>query len=165
MSNWLKVKHKEKKYNKLLFLLFFILPTSCSIKHVGIPGLMSVEYSENDHNYRTKVEAWGVYMSTRPVDRGITFGHTKRIYIQPKSSYKEDALVNMLPDLFEENWRAATSKIEVNPGAIALLNKSTGLSIRTNRNSIGLLLGLRSYYLLEINKNFSGIFTININNE
>ncbi|GAX59329.1 acetylglutamate kinase [Candidatus Scalindua japonica] len=104
-------------------------------------------------------------MSTMPVDRGITFGHTKRIYIQPKLSNQPNTLVNILPDLSGKNWHTTTSEIEVVPGAVALMNKSSGLSIQTNRNSIGLLLGLRSYYLLEIDKNFSGIFSININDE
>lgn len=158
------VKYRSSVVSLILTLAILGI-TGCAVNQFGIPGLVSLEYAENDHAYRTQIEAWGIHLSTDPMDRGLAFGYTKRIYVRPKLTVIDLEFTDYIAGLFEENWRPAPPGNETISGATAILNKTMGIAIQTNRHAIGAMLGLSTIYRIEVEIGYDGIIAVNLGKE
>lgn len=151
--------------NKILrsgIAVFLLLFCSCSINQTGLPVMHSVKHFENGSNLRTEIEAWGIHVSTRPIDGGVVIGYTKRNYIWKKPDADASG-VFVDSDMLDGNrWLPIPELSETANGASVLTDKSIGVSIRANRYGFCAGVGWRSTYLMEIDQDFEGVFFINI---
>ncbi len=158
------MRKNKLKYYCLIPLLFCFF-SSCAVNTLGLPGLTAVTFDENEHNFRTKVTSWGLFLSTRPIDRGISLGYTKREYINPKVIEKPSPrdVNSFLNSLEQNNWHPVDQQKDILPGVIAFSNKSSGIIFQVNAHSIGLKIGMNTCYILKVNDKFNGIFAVNLN--
>lgn len=140
-------------------LLFFISAAGCAVNQWGC---VKVVPFENRCAYITELEAWGVHLSTRSADAGITIGHAKKTYVIKKRN--PPGVPSTEPIVFDrlepagrfpaqETWKDTIAVIDAIRGIRFFFNSWRG---------VGVAAGLCSHAALRLPKGFSGVMFMNI---
>jgi hypothetical protein len=147
-----------KLFFKMVFLIFSpllsMLVTGCGVNNWGC---VKVCPFENDSAYVMEIEAWGVHLSSRSIDTGITIGHTKKIYVMRKNDlppFQEEKIlfcdqlkpIDHIPA--KENWENIIAIIDGVHGVKFYLNSWRGF---------GFMAGVQNYAALRLPKEFDNI--------
>lgn len=116
--------------------------TGCSVDD---RGFVDVRTYESQSARVVELNAWGLSVSTQALDRGLTLGRSRRLYVYPKGSTEESSAgVTLEAFTVREEDRLrlvtdprtpgggerATQGREDAPGAIACWTSRTGLALR-----------------------------------
>ncbi len=136
-----------------------VLFTGCAVND---KGLVSVHYFENESCYLLTQESWGVYLSTRQADGGLTLGHTERIIVYPKPGNKSDLFINKLFEhstVYTLNKEIEAKNVDLNGvQPYAWIEKNQGIIFHTNPLKAGLSAGVESRNVIQLSDDFDGIF-------
>lgn len=138
----------------------FIPFAGCAIND---KGLVSVRYFENGSCYLLTQESWGVYLSTRQSDGGLTLGHAKRIMIYPKPGTKSGLAIDKLFQQSTEHgfdMEIEVEKVDLkDEQPYAWIEKNQGITFHANQLKIGLSGGIDYRSAIRLPVSFDGIFT------
>jgi hypothetical protein len=146
------------------FILFAMVSGnfSCTVNDFG---LATVRHYENETCDLASVEAWGVYLSTRSVDSGLTLGYAKRLYVYPKphtaQRSKAAASILVLGATAPHPSRPPTLSLQPLEEAVAVFSDSRGLVVSANRYGVDLAIGIRWQAMLQLPSSADTVLLIN----
>jgi hypothetical protein len=155
----------------LLFALLPLLAVSapgCTAGMIAFPHSEVKYYETEDKTGRAmRIQAWGICLDTNAADASLTVGSTDKTYYfeGPNSKGKHVKLYDpehtdsyelerAEPDL-DDNWDTLQT--------VALISRSAGIMIHTNRSQIGVSVGLRNHAGLRLPNDFNGTLFLDIN--
>ena len=145
-----------------MLLLLVIGTVGCAIND---KGLVTVESYECETAMALHLRAWGIFVSTSPVDRGLTIGFARKAYIFPKQDnihgFPENYKFQFL-DMWKKE-RLGLKKAN-HPGSlsdlgmpIAVVSTQIGVALDFSSQRTGVMVGFKLENAIRIPSDHEGV--------
>jgi hypothetical protein len=148
-------------------LLLVITTSGCAINE---KGLVVVESYESETAKALHVKAWGIFLSTSPVDRGLTIGYAMKSYIFPKHATINGVLKDFNPKIFD-GWQGegielkktnSTDSLSDLGTPIAVVSKQIGVALDFSFYRTGVMIGVKMENAIRLSSDYEGVLFFSV---